>query len=304
MTFSYFKGHTNTPYSIRIDVDQVDLTDIPSDFRTRNCLYPMANGPEDAYKGVRRDYERECNVQGWQLAHLNPAALDGERGLLQRAVNSFRNLDGKHRSRRMKRRDKVANGTLQRRAVRPVMDFRMMGEQSVQSPPGPQSLGQEGSEDAGIVKPVGLKWKQILVPPPDGSSQGPTDLMVTNPSIADDDPPQEAPIASGPPSLPPAVTNELTSLPVSLPEHSNNINLLEFQGYMQGQFQSLQINVSIDQVQVDSLDFEFKKRNSVYPRSFLDTHESPHWNTFGIRQAEESYLNEIGWKLVRNTLYT
>ncbi|KAF9020928.1 hypothetical protein BGZ52_002132 [Haplosporangium bisporale] len=301
MTFSYFKGHTNTPYSIRIDVDQVDLTDISPDFQTRNCLYPMANGPEDAYKGVRRDYERECNVQGWQLAHLNPAALDGERGLLQRAVNSFRNLDGENRSRRMKRRDKVANGTLQRRAVRPVMDFRMMGEQSVQAPLGPQSLGreqgQERSEDAGTVKSVGLKWKQILVPPLDGSSQGPTELIVTNPSIADDDPPQEAAIASDPPSPPPAATNELTSLPVSLPELSNNINLLEFQGYIQGQFQSLQINVSVDQVQLDSLDFEFKKRNGVYPRSFLDTHESPHWNTFGIRQAEESYLNEIGWKL-------
>ncbi|KAG0023885.1 hypothetical protein BGZ81_007899 [Podila clonocystis] len=220
MTFSYSrKGHTNTSYSIRIDIDQVHLTDILPDFQTRNCLYPMANGPEHAYKGVRRDYERECNVQGWQLAHLNRLVLDGERGLLQRAVNSLRNLDEGNRSRRMKRRDKVANGTLQKRAERPMMDFRTESvEMSVQA-------------------------------------------------VENRDRMQESP-------------NEAAKA-----------------GYVQGQFQPLQIIVSVDQVPLDSLDFEFKKRNCVYPRSFLDTHESPHWNTFGIRQAEESYLNEIGWKL-------
>ncbi|KAG0073140.1 hypothetical protein BGZ93_003329 [Podila epicladia] len=242
MTFSYScKGHTNTPYSIRIDINQVNLTDIPPELQTRNCLYPMANGPEHAYKGVRWDYERECNIQGWKLAHLNRLVLDGERGLLQRAVNSFRNLDEGNRSRRMKRRDKVANGTLQKRVARPVMDFRRDGaEMTVQS---------VENRDKGQRRPN------------------------------EDDKAAQA------------------SLPVSLSGHAESINLLEFQGYVQGQFQSLQIVISVDEVPLDSLDFEFKKRNCVYPRSFLDTHESPHWNTFGIRQAEESYLNEIGWKL-------
>ncbi|KAF9321122.1 hypothetical protein BG003_003619, partial [Podila horticola] len=313
MTFSYSrKGHINTRYSIRIDIDQMHLTDILPDFQTRNCLYPMANGPEQAYKGVRRDYERECNVQGWRLAYLNPVVLDGERGLLQRAVNSFRNLDEGNRSRRMRRRDKVANGTLQKRTARPVMDFRREGvEPSVQAPCGQQareSRGRQGhegpDEDVGVGRvarervPVGLKWKQILVPPLDGSSQGPIDLVVTDPSIPDDTPIQEAAVAASNPLPPAESTNAVhTSLPDSLPDHLDNVSLLEFQGYIQGKFQPLQIIVSFDQVQLDSLDFEFKKRNCVYPRSFLDTHESPHWNTFGIRQAEESYLNEIGWKL-------
>ncbi|KAF9337656.1 hypothetical protein BG006_003569 [Podila minutissima] len=308
MTFSYSrKGHTNTPYSIRIDIDQVNLNDIPQDLQTRNCLYPMANGPEHAYKGVRREYECECNVQGWKLAHLNRLVLDGERGLLQRAVNSFRNLDEGNRSRRMKRRDKVANGTLQKRAARPVMDFRRVGVEMYVQAVENRDRGQERSnEDAEADKvareraPLGLKWKQILVPPPDGSSQGPTDLVVIDPSLPDDTPPQEATIAAS--SAPPPPLTESTniaqaSLPVSLSDSPDNINLLEFQGYVQGQFQLLQIIVSIDQVPLESLDFEFKKRNCVYPRSFLDTYESPHWNTFGIRQAEESYLNEIGWKL-------
>lgn len=315
MTFSYSrKGHTNTPYSIRIDIDQMNLNDIPQDLQTRNCLYPMANGPEHAYKGVRREYERECNVQGWKLAHLNRLVLDGERGLLQRAVNSFRNLDEGNRSRRMKRRDKVANGTLQKRAARPLMDFQREGVEMYVQAVENRDRGQERSnEDAEADKvareraPVGLKWKQILVPPPDGSSQGPTDLVVIDPSLPDDTPPQEATIAAS--SAPPPPLTESTniaqaSLPVSLSDSPDNINLLEFQGYAQGQFQLLQIIVSIDQVPLDSLDFEFKKRNCVYPRSFLDTYESPHWNTFGIRQAEESYLNEIGWKLVRKHFST
>jgi len=53
-------------------------------------------------------YETECNTVGWALAELNPC-LRGKRGLIQRAVDSWRNSnqDPKLRSRRVRRMAKL-----------------------------------------------------------------------------------------------------------------------------------------------------------------------------------------------------
>ncbi|KAF9956153.1 hypothetical protein BGZ72_002978 [Mortierella alpina] len=73
---------------------------------------------------------------------------------------------------------------------------------------------------------------------------------------------------------------------------------LEFDGYIHGQFRTLRIRTNVEQVRIDRLTFDFKKDNCVYPRSLSANEQEPEsWNTTGIRQAEECYLNDIGWKL-------
>ncbi|KAF9179316.1 hypothetical protein BGZ51_007000 [Haplosporangium sp. Z 767] len=77
---------------------------------------------------------------------------------------------------------------------------------------------------------------------------------------------------------------------------------MEFDGYIRGEHKRLSILFDIERVQTEDLSFEFKKENAVYPRSFLvNEEEQDIWCSFGVRQAEESYLNEIGWKLMRKS---
>jgi hypothetical protein len=63
-------------------------------------------------------YETECNELGWKLAHLNKEEIAGKRGLIQRAVDSYRNRYPSMRSRRVARQEKLMNGTLRKRKHR------------------------------------------------------------------------------------------------------------------------------------------------------------------------------------------
>lgn len=67
------------------------------------------------YDGNRWEYETTCNTLGWKLCWLNQEELCGRRGLIQRAVDSYRNRHTEMRSRRVTRQEKVANGTLRKR---------------------------------------------------------------------------------------------------------------------------------------------------------------------------------------------
>ncbi|KAG9301235.1 hypothetical protein G9A89_012618 [Geosiphon pyriformis] len=118
VVFTYSVKGNNKEYRIRIDVDHVNLNDISEEFKNDNCLYPRANCSEDKYQGNRWAYENECNILGWKLAWLNSADISGKRGLLQRAVDSYRNRDPNMRSRRVVRNEKILNGTLRKRAAR------------------------------------------------------------------------------------------------------------------------------------------------------------------------------------------
>ncbi|CAG8451121.1 3399_t:CDS:2 [Ambispora gerdemannii] len=80
-----------------------------------NCVYPRAFCSPELYKGNRWVYETQCNVLGWMLAYLNPEEMSGKRGLIQRAVDTFRNLQPGSKSRRVARQEKVLNGTLRKR---------------------------------------------------------------------------------------------------------------------------------------------------------------------------------------------
>ena len=108
IAFEYSRDRVKMEYTIRCDVESVNTDTLPSDFRTDNCVYPRACCNKDNYKGNRLQYENECNTVGWALAELNPC-LRGKRGLIQRAVDSWRNSnqDPRLRSRRVRRMAKI-----------------------------------------------------------------------------------------------------------------------------------------------------------------------------------------------------
>lgn len=95
-------------YTIRCDVESVQTDDLSPEFKQDNCVYPRACCPREQYRGNRLQYESECNTVGWALAQLNPP-LRGKRGLIQRAVDSWRNSnqDPRLRSRRVRRMAKM-----------------------------------------------------------------------------------------------------------------------------------------------------------------------------------------------------
>lgn len=139
--FVYSKERVKTTYTIRCDIESVNTESNPAaesstasefdspsspalsssppetsstpnpstaplsdEFKRINCIYPRATVPPSEYKGNRQKYETECNYIGWCLAALNPI-LQGQRGLIQRAVDSWRNTNANlsMRSRRVRR---------------------------------------------------------------------------------------------------------------------------------------------------------------------------------------------------------
>ncbi|CAG7957236.1 unnamed protein product [Penicillium olsonii] len=108
IAFEYSRDRVKMEYTIRCDVESVVVDTLSQDFKTENCVYPRACCSKDQYRGNRLVYETECNAVGWALADLNPA-LRGKRGLIQRAVDSWRNSnqDPRLRSRRVRRQAKM-----------------------------------------------------------------------------------------------------------------------------------------------------------------------------------------------------
>ncbi|KAI9486566.1 MAG: hypothetical protein EXX96DRAFT_549580 [Benjaminiella poitrasii] len=115
ITFLYSHDRLVKEYTVRTDVYNVNINDIDPEFRMQNAIYPRANVHRDEYDGNRWDYETSCNELGWKLCWLNNDQLTGRRGLIQRAVDSYRNRHAEMRSRRVTRQEKVANGTLRKR---------------------------------------------------------------------------------------------------------------------------------------------------------------------------------------------
>lgn len=100
-------------FCVRFDLDSVDVTKLNDKFKNDNCVYPRANCDYDEYKGNRWDYETECNRLAWQFVSLNPVLLYGKKGLIQRAVDSYRNIYKDNK--RKYKQDRIVNGVLQRR---------------------------------------------------------------------------------------------------------------------------------------------------------------------------------------------
>ncbi|KAG0375859.1 hypothetical protein BGX24_008586 [Mortierella sp. AD032] len=281
LTFTYAtRSSVSTPCTVRADIDQIALEDILTEFQEANCLYPSANGAEEEYRGSRRDYERECNEQGWKLAHLNPTILSERKGILQRAVISLRNVSIEQKSRRVKRQEK----RIQCKAVKKDVRGQVLPIPRLTSPSVSRML-LSGPLQPG--PPLPLTWQPAMV---SSLRDG-----IPRPVPSDIPPQQQEPQQQL--SSTPLPSQRLPSLG-SFASPLGAISLLEFDGYIHGQFKRLRLQVNIGDISVDDLPFDFKKNNCVYPRSFQTQDDtSEHWNTYGIRQAEESFLNEIGWKL-------
>ncbi|KAI5150490.1 hypothetical protein ENBRE01_1526 [Enteropsectra breve] len=80
-------------FSVRYDLESVDISKLNEKFKADNCVYPRANIPYEMYMGNRWNYETECNRLAWQFVSLNPVLLYGKKGLIQRAVDSFRKIN-------------------------------------------------------------------------------------------------------------------------------------------------------------------------------------------------------------------
>lgn len=102
--FEYTRGRVNWLYRVRSDIETVDESKLTQSFRQDNCIYPKAMVPPEEYTGHRQRFESICNAIGWRLAYLNPE-IRKRRGLIQRAVDSYRNTsqDVSTRSRRARR---------------------------------------------------------------------------------------------------------------------------------------------------------------------------------------------------------
>lgn len=149
IAFEYSRDRVKMEYTIRCDVESVNIDELGQEFKSANCVYPRACCNKDQYKGNRLHYESECNAVGWALAQLNPN-LREKRGLIQRAVDSWRNSnqDVKLRSRRVRRQAKVNSRK----------------SQSVGPSPGGPMPGPPGPPSAGLQNPQGMN-PTIAQPP-------------------------------------------------------------------------------------------------------------------------------------------
>ncbi|KAH3684440.1 hypothetical protein WICPIJ_004587 [Wickerhamomyces pijperi] len=78
-------------------------------FKFNNSVYPKALVEKSQYTGNRYWYENETNMIGWILCDWNQAIMLGNKGLIQRAVDSWRNTRKDQRvvSRRVKKRQNM-----------------------------------------------------------------------------------------------------------------------------------------------------------------------------------------------------
>lgn len=164
IAFEYSRDRVKLEYTIRCDVESVNTETLSDEFKSANCVYPRACGSKDSYTGNRLQYESECNAVGWALAELNPS-LREKRGLIQRAVDSWRNSnrDPRLRSRRVRRMAKIntrksnhnnnnnsgTNGSANVNGATPTTKSAAVPPQTVA---GGQAAGQPSSGRAGVTK--------------------------------------------------------------------------------------------------------------------------------------------------------
>lgn len=166
IAFEYSRDRVKMEYTIRCDVESVNQDALSPEFKTENCVYPRACCAPQQYRGNRLNYETECNTVGWALAELNPP-LRGKRGLIQRAVDSWRNSnqDPRLRSRRVRRMAKMNN-----RKAPAVQHPNHMAP-----PSGPVSSGVAGAGGMKLNVPMGTPQLHHHHAHPDGSAQGGAD---------------------------------------------------------------------------------------------------------------------------------
>ncbi|KAI9208301.1 uncharacterized protein BJ171DRAFT_237937 [Polychytrium aggregatum] len=257
ITFVYTHKGLSTTYHIRTDIDNLSNEVLTEEFKLNNCVYPRAYVPKEAYTGNRYEYENQVNAIGWKLTYLNYDALATKRGLIQRAVDSFRNRFPELRSRRVVRQEKLVKGTLRKRSDR---------SSGVDSAPGSPVPGDSGVRRAAIVVKQELPRKGIAR---NGRASGGQQLDDSHDEDETDIEPDERSF-----------------------KRMKSGEFLSFEVIANGAPTQVEIQVDIDDINTDELEFDFKRINAVYPRS-VDLPAGQR----GPRYDYENALNELGWKL-------
>lgn len=180
IAFEYSRDRVKMEYTIRCDVESVNVDTLPKTFKDENCVYPRACCDKGQYKGNRQQYETECNTVGWSLAELNEC-LRGKRGLIQRAVDSWRNSnqDSRLRSRRVRRMNKISTRKTAAPSTRsPVAAPRDIVGPTAPSPmaaPMQQRAAPPPAASANNLKIAGAAHLHHHNAHPDGSTPGSTD---------------------------------------------------------------------------------------------------------------------------------
>jgi hypothetical protein len=142
IVIEYSRDCIKMEYTIQCDVESVNVDTLSPEFKTENCVYPCACCTKDQYKGNRLVYETECNTVDWALVGLN-SCLRGKRGLIQRAVDSWRNSnqDPQLRNSQVRRMAKIKNQKQVRAATHP----HIPGPSSATEMPLSGGIGPEGN---------------------------------------------------------------------------------------------------------------------------------------------------------------
>lgn len=102
-------------FCVRFDIETVDVSKISEKFKADNVIYPRANIPKESYTGNRWIYETECNKLAWQFVTLNHVLLYGKKGLIQRAVDSYRKFNKQSRNKKYRGDDSSEDDTSRRK---------------------------------------------------------------------------------------------------------------------------------------------------------------------------------------------
>lgn len=341
IAFEYSRDRVKMEYTIRCDVESVNVETLSPEFKTENCVYPRACCSKEQYRGNRLVYETECNAVGWALAELNPP-LRGKRGLIQRAVDSWRNSnqDPRLRSRRVRRMAKMNR----RQAVQPPQPNHLGGPAGPvpHALPGNAGLGVPGPRPSGSL-PMGGPQLHHHHAHPDGST-GNDDVSggLPTPGHSTTDPrtgqvfhgygayPPTANASTGPSMPPPLQESGLDSLrhPTVATssktrdrddmedDDGNADNTAIFGGLPEGKRRKfilvddpqrgnrVRVKVMLDQVDMDEIPDSYRMSNSVYPRAYFPVQmKSPLGRvTPGQRYFDESESEENDSATIGRTL--
>ncbi|KAI9874211.1 MAG: hypothetical protein M1830_010058, partial [Pleopsidium flavum] len=318
IAFEYSRDRVKMEYTIRCDVESVNVETLSSEFKTENCVYPRACCSKDQYRGNRLVYETECNTVGWALAELNPC-LRGKRGLIQRAVDSWRNSnqDPRLRSRRVRRMAKINN----RKAVQAAQHPTHMAGPGGPGPAGiPSSSGMAassgrqpssmvmggpqlhhhhahpdgnvpgGTDDVSGTSPNGVRQTQVFHGYPTYPSNPTVGGAAMAPSLHDGMDHLGGPVASNQTAVTASAPkseeeDRNTALFGDLPEAKRRKFILVDDPHRGAR---VRVRVMLDQVEMKEIPDSYRKTNCVYPRSYFPMQmQSPPTSARGSRFFED-----------------
>ncbi|PWA01175.1 hypothetical protein BB558_002761 [Smittium angustum] len=290
ISFTYTKRGQLLRHTIRCDIDKAPISEIPRVFRLNNCVYPGAYCNRSEYKGNRWNYETTCNDYGWRLSFLNQEQLAGKRGMLQRAVDSYRILMSGRKNRRISKQQKLMqpeyivgsgpNGLLNYNTNEPQANGGNRGETSKSSLASEYQNSLSGGIGDLINQQEGVKDPELLKESPSSRKN----------TVSDRGEQRSLEFRKQ------HVLQKLKEISETLHASSSTLpKMLLVDVYTRSRFDRIRIRADISSVNSSSVSVSFMRSHCVYPRA-LDTAKERYRGALG-RWAFEVSCNEIAWKL-------